>query len=49
VRNVSAILSISIDRVIQALGRPDEDTRGGFDRWRMRSAIQRRGHGSADG
>jgi dihydrofolate reductase len=32
VRNISAILSISMDGVIQAPGRPDEDTRGGFDR-----------------
>jgi hypothetical protein len=32
VRNISAILSISIDGVIQAPSRPDEDTRGGFDR-----------------
>ena len=29
---VTATLSISIDGVIQAPGRPDEDTRGGFDR-----------------
>jgi dihydrofolate reductase len=32
VRNISAILSISMDGVIQAPGRPDEDTRGGFER-----------------
>jgi dihydrofolate reductase len=32
VRNISAILSISMDGVIQAPGRPDEDTRPGFDR-----------------
>jgi dihydrofolate reductase len=32
VRNITAILSISMDGVIQAPGRPDEDTRGGFDR-----------------
>jgi dihydrofolate reductase len=31
-RNISATLSISMDGVIQAPGRPDEDTRGGFDR-----------------
>ena len=31
-RTISAILSISMDGVIQAPGRPDEDTRGGFDR-----------------
>jgi dihydrofolate reductase len=32
VRNISAILSISMDGVIQAPGRPDEDTRDGFER-----------------
>jgi dihydrofolate reductase len=32
VRKISAILNISMDGVIQAPGRPDEDTRGGFDR-----------------
>jgi dihydrofolate reductase len=32
VRKISATLSISMDGVIQAPGRPDEDTRGGFDR-----------------
>jgi dihydrofolate reductase len=32
VRTISATLSISLDGVIQAPGRPDEDTRGGFDR-----------------
>ena len=31
-RKITAILSISMDGVIQAPGRPDEDTRGGFDR-----------------
>ena len=31
-RNISATLSISMDGVIQAPGRPDEDTRGGFER-----------------
>ena len=31
-RNITATLSISMDGVIQAPGRPDEDTRGGFDR-----------------
>lgn len=31
-RNITAVLSISIDGVIQAPGRPDEDTRGGFER-----------------
>jgi dihydrofolate reductase len=31
-RNISAILSITLDGVIQAPGRPDEDTRGGFHR-----------------
>ena len=30
--SVTATLSISMDGVIQAPGRPDEDTRGGFDR-----------------
>jgi dihydrofolate reductase len=29
---ISATLNISMDGVIQAPGRPDEDTRGGFDR-----------------
>jgi dihydrofolate reductase len=32
VRSITAILNISLDGVIQAPGRPDEDTRGGFDR-----------------
>jgi dihydrofolate reductase len=32
VRKISATLSISMDGVIQAPGRPDEDARGGFDR-----------------
>jgi dihydrofolate reductase len=32
VRNITAILSTSLDGVIQGPGRPDEDTRGGFDR-----------------
>jgi dihydrofolate reductase len=32
VRNISAILSISMDGVIQAPSRPDEDTRGGLGR-----------------
>lgn len=31
-RTISATLSTSLDGVIQAPGRPDEDTRGGFDR-----------------
>ena len=31
-RKISAILNISMDGVIQAPGRSDEDTRGGFDR-----------------
>jgi dihydrofolate reductase len=37
VRTISATLSMSLDGVIQAPGRPDEDTRGGFDRggWAM--------------
>jgi dihydrofolate reductase len=37
VRTISAILSISMDGVIQAPGRSDEDTRDGFDRggWAM--------------
>ena len=30
--NISATLSMSLDGVIQAPGRPDEDTRDGFDR-----------------
>ena len=30
-RSISATLSISIDGVVQGLGRPDEDTRGGFE------------------
>jgi len=29
-RQVSATLSITLDGVVQGLGRPDEDTRGGF-------------------
>ena len=35
--NISATLSMSLDGVIQAPGRPDEDTRDGFDRggWAM--------------
>jgi dihydrofolate reductase len=32
VRNISATLSMSMDGVVQAPGRPDEDTRDGFDR-----------------
>ena len=48
-RKISATLNISMDGVIQAPGRPDEDTRGGFDRGWMGSAVQRRGHGSANG
>ena len=31
-RKISATLNISMDGVIQGPGRPDEDTRGGFDR-----------------
>lgn len=31
-RRISVVLSTSMDGVIQAPGRPDEDTRGGFDR-----------------
>ena len=31
-RSITAILNISMDGVIQAPGRPDEDTRDGFDR-----------------
>ena len=31
-RKISATLSVSMDGVIQAPGRPDEDTRDGFDR-----------------
>ena len=31
-RTISATLSMSLDGVIQAPGRPDEDIRGGFDR-----------------
>ena len=31
-RNISATLSMSMDGVVQAPGRPDEDTRDGFDR-----------------
>ena len=31
-RNISATLSMSMDGVVQAPGRPDEDIRGGFDR-----------------
>ena len=31
-RKITAILSMSMDGVIQAPGRPDEDTRGGFER-----------------
>ena len=31
-RTISATLSMSLDGVIQAPGRPDEDTRGSFDR-----------------
>ena len=31
-RKITAILSVSMDGVIQAPGRPDEDTRGGFER-----------------
>ena len=31
-RTISATLNISMDGVIQGPGRPDEDTRGGFDR-----------------
>jgi len=29
-RQVTAVLSITLDGVVQGLGRPDEDTRGGF-------------------
>jgi hypothetical protein len=32
VRSITTTLNISLDGVIQAPGRPDEDTRGGFDR-----------------
>jgi dihydrofolate reductase len=32
VRSISATLSMSMDGVVQAPGRPDEDTRDGFDR-----------------
>ena len=31
-RNISATMSTSLDGVVQAPGRPDEDTRDGFDR-----------------
>jgi dihydrofolate reductase len=50
---ISATLNISMDGVIQAPGRPDEDTRGGFDRggWAMpyndEVMAQRMGEGMA--
>ena len=31
-RNISVTMSTSLDGVAQGPGRPDEDTRGGFDR-----------------
>jgi hypothetical protein len=31
-RNISVTMSTSLDGVVQGPGRPDEDTRGGFDR-----------------
>lgn len=30
VRSISATMSVTLDGVVQGLGRPDEDTRGGF-------------------
>jgi dihydrofolate reductase len=53
VRNISATLNISMDGVIQGPGRPDEDTRGGFDRggWALpyndEVMAQRMGEGMA--
>jgi dihydrofolate reductase len=53
VRNISATLIISMDGVIQGPGRPDEDTRGGFDRggWALpyndEVMAQRMGEGMA--
>jgi hypothetical protein len=50
---ISATMNISMDGVIQAPGRPDEDTRGGFDRggWAMpyydEVMAQRMGEGIA--
>jgi dihydrofolate reductase len=52
-RNVSATLSMSMDGVVQAPGRPDEDTRDGFDRggWAVQYnddvMAQRMGEGMA--
>jgi dihydrofolate reductase len=53
VRKISATLNISMDGVIQGPGRPDEDTRGGFDRggWALpyndEVMAQRMGEGMA--
>jgi dihydrofolate reductase len=53
VRNITAILNTSLDGVIQGPGRPDEDTRGGFDRggWALpyndEVMAQRMGEGMA--
>lgn len=52
-RKISATLNISMDGVIQGPGRPDEDTRGGFDRggWALpyndEVMAQRMGEGMA--
>jgi len=42
---VVAFTSVTLDGVMQAPARPDEDTRGGFEQWWLGDAVRRSGDG----
>ena len=48
-RKVTAVESLTLDGVMQAPARPDEDTRGGFETRRLGDSLRGRGDGPRDG
>ena len=48
-RKIVAVVSLTLDGVMQAPGRPDEDQRGGFEHGGWASALPRPGHDADHG